>query len=199
MKLIVLGTHNLKKRRELETLLTPHGIRVATLKDFDDVLEVEETGDTFAANAALKAEQQAVHLDQWVLGEDSGLEVDLLDGAPGVYSARYSGPEATDASNNAKLLAELGDAPLSKRGARYVCHIALSDPQGQIRLNVQACCRGRIQSREAGAAGFGYDPLFEVPEYHRTFGQLGDTVKSVLSHRSRAIRRLLPKLLKLLG
>lgn len=194
---LVLGTHNAKKGRELRTLLEPHDFEVQTLADIPNAIEVTEEGETFAANAAAKACQQALHLKRWVLGEDSGLMVDMLDGAPGVYSARFSGPEATDEENNEYLLQRLGDTPLSQRTAHYVCHVAVSDPVGNLRSSLEAYCYGRIRHQGAGRAGFGYDPLFEVREYHRTFGELGDSVKSVLSHRARALRRLLPQLVQL--
>ena len=194
---LVLGTHNRKKGNELAEMLAPYGFTLRTLADYDDPLEVVEDGDSFAANAKLKATQQAVHLKQWVLGEDSGLAVDALDGRPGIFSARFSGPTATDHSNNQFLLAELADTPLEKRTAHYVCHTALSDPQGRLRVNCQGYCQGRIRFQPAGTAGFGYDPLFEIIEYHRTFGQLGEAVKSALSHRARAMRLLLPQLLAL--
>lgn len=196
-RILVLGTRNAKKRRELEGLLAPLGFQLQTLDDHPDSIEVDETGDTFAANAALKATEQARRIGCWVLGEDSGLAVDALDGAPGVYSARYAGPQATDPENNARLLEALADTPPARRGAHYVCHLALSDPAGEVRLSCEATCRGRIAAAAAGDGGFGYDPLFEIPEYHRTFGQLGPVVKTALSHRSRAIRQFLPRLLAL--
>lgn len=191
---LVLGTRNRKKLVELEPLLAPLGFQLFTLDAFPEAVEVAETGATFAANAALKASEQARHLGRWVLGEDSGLEVDALGGAPGVISARFAGEQGNDAANNRLLLEKLAAVPPEKRSARYVCHIALSDPQGQLRISVEEYCRGRILTAPAGSAGFGYDPLFEVVEYHRTFGELGLAVKSVLSHRSRAVRLFLPKL-----
>jgi XTP/dITP diphosphohydrolase len=194
---LVLGTTNRKKGGELAVLLAAVGLEILTLADFPNVLDVEETGDTFAANAALKATQQARHLNRWVLGEDSGLIVDALDGAPGVFSARYSGPGATDASNNARLLADLGDTPLAERTAHYACHMTLSDPTGQIAAETEGACRGRILFEPHGQNGFGYDPLFELVEYHHTFGQLGATVKATLSHRARAARQLAPQLIRL--
>jgi XTP/dITP diphosphohydrolase len=192
---LVLGTQNRKKARELISLLEPHGFQLLTLADFPDAVDVEETGETFLENAQLKATQQARHLEHWVLGEDSGIVVDALDGRPGVYSARYSGPDATDASNNQLLLEELGSTPNEKREAHYVCHVSLADPSGAVRVDCEEYCRGRIGKSEAGANGFGYDPLFEIVEYHRTFGELSEAVKSVLSHRARALRRIVPKLL----
>jgi len=196
--LLVLGTHNRKKGQELAELLAPHGVEVRTLADFPEALEVEETGDTFAANAALKAAQQASHLGQWVLAEDSGISVDELDGAPGVFSARFAGPDADDDSNNRLLLEKLRGAPPERRGAHYTCHVAVANPQGELRLACEDYCRGRIAAAPRGTNGFGYDPLFELPEYHRTFGELGPAVKAVLSHRSRAMRRVVPQLLELL-
>ena len=194
---LVLGTRNRKKAVELVALLEPHGFQLHTLDEFPGSVDVEETGSTFAENAALKATQQAKALDAWVLGEDSGLTVGFLRGAPGVYSARFAGPAATDAANNARLLEELVDTPLAQRSAHYVCHISVSDPQGVVRASCEAYCHGRIRRHPAGEAGFGYDPLFEVVEYHRTFGQLGEAVKSVISHRARALRQIVPQLVHL--
>lgn len=196
-RLLVLGTHNRKKELELAELLEPHGFELRTLAQFPHAIEVVEDGDTFEANAILKATQQARHLNQWVLGEDSGLMVDALGGAPGVYSARYAGEGATDSDNNRKLLAELRETPLEKRTAHYVCHAVLSDPTGNVRISCRGECLGRIRFDESGAAGFGYDPMFEIVEYHQTFGELGGAVKTVLSHRSRALRKFIPQLLTL--
>ena len=181
---------------ELAELLAPRGFSVVTLEDVPNAIEVVEDGDSFAANARLKASQQAVHLGRWVLADDSGLAVDALGGAPGVYSARFAGPDATDQDNNRLLLEKLKDTPLEKRTAHYVCHVSVADPTGTIRAESYDICRGRIRFDASGSNGFGYDPLFEVVEYHRTFGELGPHVKQVLSHRSRALRAIVPKLLK---
>jgi XTP/dITP diphosphohydrolase len=196
-RLLILGTRNRKKLGELIELFAPQGFQLQSLADFPEAIEIDESGETFAANAALKATIQARHLRRWVLGEDSGLCVDFLGGAPGVYSARFSGPEATDAKNNALLLEKLRDAPPEKRTAHYVCHAALSDPAGAIRAESEDYCRGRILPAAAGSGGFGYDPLFEVIEWHQTFGELSPPVKSVLSHRARAIRTILPQMVAL--
>jgi XTP/dITP diphosphohydrolase len=187
---LVLGTHNRKKLRELEALLGPVGVPLATLDDFPQAIEVAETGETFADNARLKAVEQAKHLGHWVLGEDSGLSVEALGGRPGVYSARYAGEAATDADNNRKLLAELERVPTERRSAFYTCHMTLADPTGAIRLEAEDYCRGRIRTDAAGSGGFGYDPYFEIVEYHRTFGELAPEVKAMLSHRGRAMRQL---------
>ncbi len=195
--LLVLGTHNRKKGVELRSLLQPYGFELKTLSDLPDAIEVVEDGDSFQANARLKAAQQALHLGEWVLGEDSGLVVDALDGRPGIYSARYAGSGATDQENNEKLLLELDGVPAARRTAHYVCHLSLSDRYGRIAIDCEEKCQGRILESPRGTAGFGYDPLFEIPEYHRSFGELGDVVKSMLSHRSRAMRIFLPQLLDL--
>jgi len=194
---LVLGTHNKKKGIELADLLAPHGFALRTLADVSDAIEVDETGTAFAENAVLKATVQAQHLGCWVLGEDSGLAVDALNGGPGVYSARFAGTDATDETNITKLLQELADIPLERRTAHYICHAVLSDPLGNVRAESEDYCRGRILFEPSGRGGFGYDPLFEIPEYHRTFGELGSTVKTVLSHRSRAMRTILPQIIAL--
>lgn len=196
---VVLATRNLKKRAELEALLRPHGISVRTLDDFPPIPEVVEDGATFAENAAKKACETAQSLNCWVIGEDSGLEVAALNGAPGVYSARYSGEGATDERNNARLMQELADVPDDRRDARYVCHAAVADPTGQVRLYVEEYCSGRIAREARGTGGFGYDPYFIVREYHRTFGELSPLAKQQLSHRGRALRRLVPQLRQLLA
>jgi XTP/dITP diphosphohydrolase len=196
-KLLVLGTRNRKKGLELAEWLAPYGFTLKTLADYPQAIDVVEDGTTFAENAALKATQQAVHLGCWVLGEDSGLCVDALDGAPGIFSARFSGEPTDDERNNNLLLEKLADVPWERRSAHYVCSAAVANARGEVLARSEGRCYGRIRSERSGAAGFGYDPLFEVLEYHRTFGELGGAVKGVLSHRSRALRLLLPQLLAL--
>jgi XTP/dITP diphosphohydrolase len=160
--MLVLGTANRKKGIELADLIRPVGVELRTLGDFPGDFQVEEDGDTFAANARLKAAGYARLLGQWVLADDSGLEVDALGSRPGVFSARYSGPDATDESNNRLLLEQLADTPLERRTARFVCHIAVADPSGEIHAESDASCRGRILFEPRGSDGFGYDPLFEI-------------------------------------
>jgi len=195
---LVVASRNSKKIREIGALLVPHGIEVVGISGFPDVPEVVEDGASFAQNAAKKAAETARRISQWVLGEDSGLEVAALKGAPGIYSARFSGPGATDESNNAKLMDELASVPEERRKARYVCNVAVADPQGTIRLQLEAACHGRITAEARGTNGFGYDPYFLIPEYHRTFGEMSPCVKQRLSHRGRALERLLPRLARLL-
>ena len=191
---LVIGTHNRKKGAELVELLAPYRFSVLTLAEVDQTIDVVEDGESFSANAEKKAVQQARHLNRWVLADDSGIEVDALQCAPGIYSARFAGPNASDEDNNRRLLEELGELPLHQRTARYVCHVTVSDPAGNVRAESHATCDGRIRFAPSGQNGFGYDPLFEVIEYHRTFGELGPTVKRMLSHRSRALRAIAPQL-----
>src|SRR4051812_22899747 len=150
---LVIGTHNHKKGAELAELLSPYGFSIVTLDELPNAIEVVEDGDSFEANARLKASQQAVHLGRWVLADDSGLAVDALGGAPGVYSARFAGPNATDESNNHYLLEKLGDTPLEKRSAHYVCHVAIADPTGTIQAESHDICRGRIRFEAEGENG----------------------------------------------
>ncbi len=197
LRQLVLGTHNKKKRGELDDLLRPHGFAVRALTDFSDSLEVVEDGNSFQENATKKAVQQAQHLNAWVLGEDSGICIDALGGQPGIYSARFAGEQATDADNNALVLEKLAHVPHEKRTAHYVCHMTLADPSGTVHIDCEATCRGILRTSASGQGGFGYDPLFEIPEYHVTFGQLSPAVKSILSHRARAARQFLAQLLPL--
>jgi len=197
--LLVIASRNVKKVGEIAELLAPRGVDVRSVSEFDGVPDVVEDGTTFGENAALKATQTARILGQWALGEDSGLCVDALDGEPGIYSARFSGEEATDQANNQLLIERLADVPSTRRGAHYVCHVAVSDPEGGVRLSVEANCHGRIVDQPRGENGFGYDPHFLLPEYHRTFGELAAVVKRHLSHRARAFERLIPELVGILG
>ncbi len=199
---LILASRNAKKIREMHDLLRPYGIEVQGVSDYPDVPDVVEDRDTFQGNAEKKASETASQLKRWTLAEDSGLSVDALYGEPGVYSARYAGEtgsrEERDERNNQKLVEALKSIPAEKRTAHYVCHIAVADPTGKIRLNVEATCRGRIVLEPRGTNGFGYDPYFLLLEYHRTFGELSSLVKNQLSHRARAFSRLLPKLIPLL-
>lgn len=187
---LILGTANRGKAAELAGLLEGVGLRLLTLADVPNPLAVDEGSDSFAENARRKASEQAAHLRAWVLADDTGLLVDALGGAPGVHTARYAGPHATGADNRARLLCELGHLPLERRTARFVCRLALAGPGGTIHAESEGHCRGRILFEPRGQLGFGYDSLFEVVEYHRTFAELGDVAKSVLSHRARAMAKM---------
>lgn len=197
--IVVLASQNQKKISEIRELLAPFGIPLKSVSDFESIPDVVEDGESFRANAEKKAIEVALATEHWAIGEDSGLQVDALNGAPGIYSARFSGPNATDDENNHKLLEELQEIPDKKRGAGYVCHVAVADPSGKVQLNVEATCRGRINHEAKGANGFGYDPYFEIPEYRKTFGQFKPIVKQQISHRAKAFERLIPELLKTLS
>ncbi|HVK18740.1 MAG TPA: RdgB/HAM1 family non-canonical purine NTP pyrophosphatase [Fimbriiglobus sp.] len=196
---LVLGSRNKKKLGELVDLLGDLGIELSDLSPYPDAPEVEETGETFEANARLKAVSLAPVLGEWVLGEDSGLVVPALGGQPGVHSARWAGTHGDDAANNAKLLAELADKTGDERAAYYVSTAALADPTGNVVAVVEGRCRGVIGTEPRGAGGFGYDPLFVIPEYHASFGELSSAVKHALSHRGRAIAKLRPTVRKVFG
>jgi XTP/dITP diphosphohydrolase len=194
--MLVLGTTNHGKVRELLELLEPHGIGCLSLAGLPGAVEVEETGATFAENAALKASCQAVAVGAWVLAEDSGLVVPALGGEPGVRSARFSGAAGdrlvVDARNSELLLERLRGVAGLSRAAHYACHAALAEPSGRVVAVSQGDCHGLIAEAPQGSGGFGYDPLFIVPEYHRTFGEIPAVVKAVISHRARAMRAMLP-------
>jgi XTP/dITP diphosphohydrolase len=195
---LVVGSRNRKKLGEIVEILGDLGLDLRDLSGWPDAPEVVEDGATFEANARKKATELARHLRHWVLGEDSGLVVPALNGRPGVYSARYAGRQGDDEANNDRLLAELAPLPEDRRAAYYVCTAALSDPAGQVQAVVEGRCHGVITRERRGRGGFGYDPLFLVPEYHRTFGELSARVKHALSHRARALAQLRPALRRLL-
>jgi XTP/dITP diphosphohydrolase len=199
MRRLVLGSRNKKKLGELQELLGDLGIELTNLTPYPHAPEVEETADTFEGNARLKATQLAPVLGEWVLGEDSGLCVPALGGAPGVYSARYSGVHGDDAANNAKLLAALAGKAGDERAAYYVSAVVLANPAGEVVATAEGRCWGRIGLEHKGSGGFGYDPLFVVPEYHATFGELSAAVKHALSHRGRAVAKLRPALRRAAG
>lgn len=199
MPQVVLGSRNPGKAREIAALLNPLGIELLSVTEFPDVADVVEDGSSFEENASKKARETALAVNRWVIAEDSGLAVDALGGAPGIYSARFSGEGATDEKNNQKLIQELEGVPDAKRGAKYVCHVAVADATGEVRLNVECECRGWITTEPRGSNGFGYDPYFLIPEYHQTFGELSPLVKKVLSHRARAMRSVTQDLVKALA
>lgn len=204
---LIIATRNKKKGREMADLLAPpweppsrlSRWKVRTLAEFPDVPETAEDAETFAGNARKKASEAAVALKSWVVADDSGLAVDALGGRPGVFSARYAGGHGDDDANNRKLLEELKDVPDALRGAAFVCALAVADPSGAIVAEAEGRCRGRITRELRGPGGFGYDPLFLILEYHRTFGELGALVKHQLSHRARAFTRVRPELERLAG
>ena len=186
---LLVATGNAGKVRELSQLLAGLPVRLRHLADFGDVLEPEETGTTFAANATLKALYYSKLSGLPTLSDDSGLAVDALGGAPGVYSARYAGPQATYAERIAKLLEELAATGDGERRARFVCVIAVADPSTGAVETFEGTCEGRIAHAPRGTGGFGYDPVFIPEGYAQTFGELPDEVKHSVSHRARALAR----------
>ena len=187
-KLLVVATGNPGKLREMQAYLADSGWELA-LKPED--LDVEETGATFAENAGLKASTIAKFTGNWAIADDSGLKVDALNGAPGVYSARYGN---TDTERIERLLRELGDQ--ENRQAQFVCAIAVANPQGEIVIQSEGVCHGEILFSPAGDGGFGYDPLFYVPEQKLTFAQMRTDLKKSISHRGHALKALLPQLIR---
>ena len=189
---ILLASRNKKKIRELETLLasvSSDRIEILSLDDIGFHDEIEETGETFEENSLIKANTGA-GLGYITVADDSGLVVDALDGAPGVYSARYSGEGATDEKNNAKLLASLEGLPAEKRSAKFVSVVVCAFPDGSEPIVVRGECPGIILTEARGSDGFGYDPLFVPEGFDRTYAQITAEEKNVISHRANALRKL---------
>ncbi|MCC8022428.1 MAG: XTP/dITP diphosphatase [Clostridiales bacterium] len=188
----ILASNNQKKLMEMQRILEPIGVRVKTAAMLGLALcDVEETGATFEENARLKAASACRETGLPAIADDSGLEVDALDGAPGVYSARYAGEHGNDEKNNRKLLEELKDVPEGQRTGRYVCAVCCIFPDGR-ELMVRGTCEGEIAFAPRGAGGFGYDPLFYVNG--RSFGEYTPEEKDAVSHRGSALRKLAEKL-----
>lgn len=164
-------------------------LRISALSDFDEVPEIEEDGKSFAENALKKARFYSKVFGKLTLADDSGLEVYRLNGLPGVYSARYAGERASSRENNRKLLKEMEGIPLTKRGARFQCIMALVSPNGKEAMT-EGSCKGRIGMKERGRRGFGYDPLFILPKYGKTMAELSLREKNTISHRGKALKKL---------
>ncbi|WP_139490216.1 XTP/dITP diphosphatase [Brevibacillus dissolubilis] len=194
-KRVVLATRNQGKVREFNRLFAPLGWEVVSLAEYPDAPEVVEDGDTFEANAIKKAKTIANHLGITAIADDSGLEVDALQGAPGVYSARYAGEQATDEDNWRKLLAELKDTPLAQRTARFRCTLAYIEPGEDFTpIIATGTCEGVIAHEPFGTNGFGYDPVFFLPQRLCTMAQLSSEDKNQISHRAHAMQNLLEKI-----
>ncbi|HJR08529.1 MAG TPA: XTP/dITP diphosphatase [Pyrinomonadaceae bacterium] len=187
---LLIATNNTGKIRELTNLLSNLPLRLRRLSEFSQISEVEETGQTFAENAELKARLYSRQTNLWTLADDSGLEVDALGGAPGVLSARYAGAHATSEERNARLLSELSLTGDEQRSARFICVIALYEPGEEMTHLFNGVCEGRIAQRPQGRGGFGYDPLFIPAGYEQTFGELPDELKQQISHRARALAKV---------
>jgi XTP/dITP diphosphohydrolase len=186
---LLIATHNSHKTEEMRDILGDLFSEIEDLTSLPDLTPPEETGTTFAENAVIKAlAASMIRPTRFILADDSGLEVDALGGAPGVYSARYAGPAATDADNRAKLLQELGGVPAAARTARFRCALAIAR-SGTVLAQFDGTVEGLIASGATGAGGFGYDPIFCPEGYTESFGQLPSTVKNALSHRGRALEK----------
>lgn len=185
---LVVATKNIKKLREIRDILKGLPFKIVSLADYPYSPRIVENGRTFKENALKKAIKIAQFTGKLTLGEDSGLCVDFLKGAPGIYSSRFSGKDKSDDKNNAKLLRLLGKSPLKKRKAHYVCAVALADSRGKVGVVEGKCC-GLIGFELKGDKGFGYDPLFIIPRYKKTFAQLGPVIKHKISHRYRALKK----------
>lgn len=186
MKKLIVATGNPGKLTEMQGYLVDYEFELE-LKPPE--IEIEETGTTFLENAGLKASQVAQLTGEWAIADDSGLAVDALDGAPGLYSARYG---KTDSERIERLLSELGDT--SERTAQFICALAIASPDGAIAYQAEGICPGEILTAPQGEGGFGYDPIFYVREYQQTFAQMPAQLKHEISHRGRAFAALLPQL-----
>lgn len=185
-KKLVVATENRKKLEEIKDILKDLDFKIVSLADYPGFPRIVENGKTFKENAVKKAFKIAKFTGELTMGEDSGLCVKALNGAPGVRSARYSGRDKNDDKNNRKLLKALEGLPIKKRSAYYACAVALADKKGLIKV-VEGRCRGRIAFIPEGSFGFGYDPIFLIPKYKKTFAQLGGAVKHKMSHRFLAL------------
>lgn len=189
MKEVFIATNNSGKKRDFESLFKPLNIKVLSLNDIATPIEIEETGTTFEENAILKAETVAKILGKFVIADDSGLEIDALNGDPGVYSARYAGPNCDDEANIDKVLAALSGTPMNERTARFRCVLALAGP-GYETITFSGSCEGIVLEERKGRNGFGYDPIFYIPEKQQSMGELQPEEKSAISHRGAALVNL---------
>lgn len=188
---ILIATQNAGKVRELKELLAGSAISVKSLSDFEDIAEPEETGLTFAENAALKASYYAEKTASWILADDSGLEVAALNNAPGVFSARYAGRGASDKDRIEKLLDELNQTQNENRAARFVCAMAIAGKDGAIKYLAEGICQGRIALTPKGTNGFGYDSIFIPDGFEESFGALSGDIKQEISHRAQATAKII--------
>jgi XTP/dITP diphosphohydrolase len=194
MKRIVLATGNLGKVREINELLANHDLAVVAQSDFN-VPEAEETGLSFVENAIIKARNAAAHTGLSAIADDSGLEVDALGGAPGIYSSRYAGKSASDRDNLEKLLADLGDLAAEQRSARFQClMVYLRHAKDPTPIVCQGTWEGQVLFAPRGSDGFGYDPVFYVPSHNCSSAELPPDIKNRLSHRGQALRKLIAAL-----
>ena len=184
---ILIATNNLGKVKEIKDILNSPEIKILTMKDFPHIPKIKEDGKTYQENAFKKASKISEYTGKICLADDSGLEIDYLKGKPGIYSSRWGN---SDEDRINKVLKLLKDVKKNKRNAKFVCVIVLVFPDGKIYM-VKEECRGSITFNPKGEHGFGYDPIFLVPEYDKTFAELGDKIKNQISHRGKAMRRMI--------
>jgi len=197
-KTIVIATQNENKKKEISEILKKiPGILLRGVEDFPFLPEVEEDGNSFRENAIKKATTLATACNTWTMADDSGLEIDALNGRPGIYSSRYAGPNATDEKNIEKVLSELRGVPKEKRTARFLCSIALASPH-QLLFVAEGRCEGFITEEPRGKGGFGYDPIFYVPHYNQTFAELNPLIKNSISHRGIALKQFKEQIIPLI-
>ena len=182
---IVLATRNRDKIKEITKILDGLRVEISSALDFPGLEEVEEDGKTLEENAAKKALVVNKFTNQLAIADDSGLEVDALEGRPGVYSSRFAGEDATYDDNNKKLLELMEYVPPKNRSSRFVCVVAIAD-KGKVKKIIKGTCEGTIAFEPRGETGFGYDPLFIIPKYNKTFAELGPDIKNKISHRAKA-------------
>ena len=184
---LVLATRNSGKIREISGMLEgQNGVELLSLRNYPDAPDVVEDGKTYEENAIKKASTLANYTGHLTIADDSGLEVDALDGAPGVHSARYAGENASDQDRIAKLLGALQDVPDDQRSARFICVVAIAEPLSESEI-VRGVCEGHISHMPRGETGFGYDPVFVPMGYDKTFAELGGNIKNQISHRAKAL------------
>lgn len=188
---LVIASKNIHKIREIKAILNQliSNLDILSLIDFPNYIPPKETGSSFEDNAIIKATHAAKILNKWSLSDDSGLVVPALNGEPGIYSARYAGSNATDADNRKKLISKIEELDEKERYAYFECCIALASPEG-LKKSVCASCEGKVQIQERGGEGFGYDPIFVKHDYNRTFAELNEAIKNKISHRRKAIDKI---------
>lgn len=190
---IIIATENLGKLKEIKEILDNSNIKILTKEDFPQLPKVEEDGKTFQENALKKAGKISEYTGKVCLADDSGLEIDYLKGKPGIYSSRWGN---NDEERISKVLNLLENVPENKRNAKFVCVLVLAFPDGR-KYMVKEECSGKISFIPRGKFGFGYDPIFLIPEYNQTFAELGDKIKNQISHRGKALRRMIKIINKL--
>mgnify|MGYP000279796098 CR=1 FL=1 len=195
MRNLIVATKNKGKYQEMKEILSGMPFNVISMEDASLDIEIEETGQTFEENALIKAREVSRLTNEIVIADDSGLEIEYLDGAPGIYSSRFAGKGASDEDRNRKLLKLLEGVPFEKRKARFVCVIAVVYPEGDY-FTVKGICEGYIGFEPKGNNGFGYDPLFYIPEYGKTMAEMDPEDKHKISHRGKALRLMLEEFKK---